>query len=278
MTGVDLGFNLDDALAAVERDRPLINAVTNAVTVNQVANVILHWGGLPVMSDDTREVADMVRGADGCLLNMGTVSERGEEAMLTAGEAANDHGVPLVVDPVGAGATPTRDRVAERLTTELNVTVVKGNYGEITTLAGDAGDVEVRGVESVGEHADIAETAVTCARATDAVVVASGETDVVATADAAYEVDAGHAMMGRVVGTGCLLGATVAAFSAALDPHEAALAGTVAFGVAGERAAAGEFGEYAGPASYETCLLDAVAGLSDRETPDPRERIEVVLS
>ncbi|AUV83789.1 hydroxyethylthiazole kinase [Salinigranum rubrum] len=268
-------IDLDAALTAVEADQPLVNALTNEVTVNQVANVILHWGALPVMSDDTREVADMVSIADALLLNMGTVSERGEEAMVTAGEAANDHGVPVVVDPVGVGATPTRSRVAERLVTELDVAVVKGNYGEVTALVGD--DAEVRGVESVGEYADIAETAIACARKVDAVVVASGEVDIVATADAAFEVDAGHPMMGQVVGTGCMLGGTLAAFAAALPNEEAALAGTAAFGLAGELAADGAFGEYFGPASYETAFLDAVAGLSEADLPDATGRIDQVV-
>lgn len=266
----------DEALAAVRREKPLVNSLTNAVTVNDVANVTLHWGGLPVMSDDEREVGDMVAGAQACLLNMGTVSEAGEAAMVAAGEAANENGVPLVVDPVGVGATPTRDRVAERLVTEVRPDVINGNYGEISAIAGE--ESEVRGVESVGEYADIAETAVAVARRTDAVVVASGETDVVATAEEAFEVRAGHPMMGEVVGTGCMQGVTVAAFAGAMeDTLTAALAGTLAFGVAGESAADGQFGEYAGPASYKIAFLDAVAGLGGVDLPAGDERIERVL-
>ncbi|MDS0295592.1 hydroxyethylthiazole kinase [Halogeometricum luteum] len=256
------------ALSAVRREQPLVNSLTNAVTVNDVANATLYWGGLPVMSDDEREVADMVAGAQACLLNMGTVSE--------SGEAANGNGVPLVVDPVGVGATPTRDRVAERLVSEVRPDVINGNYGEISAIAGE--ESEVRGVESVGEYADIAETAVAVARRTDAVVVASGETDVVATEDAAFEVRAGHPMMGEVVGTGCMQGVTVATFAGAMeDTLTAALAGTLAFGVAGEAAADGQFGEYAGPASYKIAFLDAVAGLGGVDLPDGDERIERVV-
>ncbi|MFC5972218.1 hydroxyethylthiazole kinase [Halomarina salina] len=275
--------DVPDALAAVADATPLVNALTNEVTVNAVANVILHWGGLPVMSDDEREVADMVAGAQACLLNMGTVSETGEAAMLAAGHAANDHGVPVVVDPVGVGATPTRSRVAARLVTDLDAAVVKGNYGEVSALAADVADHdgsagEVRGVESVGEYADIAETAVALARETGAVVVASGEVDVVATGDDAHEVHAGDPAMGTVVGTGCMLGGTLAAFAGSdLDTHRAALAGTVAFGLAGEAAAAEEFGEYHGPASYETAFRDAVAGLAGTEPETGEERVERVV-
>jgi hydroxyethylthiazole kinase len=263
---------LPAALGAVAETAPLVNAVTNAVTVNDVAQIILHWGGLPVMSDDEREVDEMVTGAEACLLNMGTVSEAGEATMVTAGQTANEAGVPVVLDPVGVGATSTRDRVARRLAAELDVAILKGNYAEVTALAGEA--AEVRGVESVGEYDDIAATAAACARAYDTVVVASGATDVVATADRAYEVAAGDPAMGEVVGTGCMLGATAATFAGGLeDPLVAALVSTTAFGLAGEAAADGAFGPVHGPASYQTAFRDAVAGLSDVDTDPLGERI-----
>lgn len=269
--------DLDDALTAVADGSPLVNAVTNNVTVNDVAQVILHWGGLPVMSDDEREVGNMVAGAQGCLLNMGTVSEEGEATMMAAGTAANEHGVPVILDPVGMGATPTRNRVAEKLASELDVAVIKGNYGEVSALTGE--DADVRGVESVGEYSDIATTAVACAQKYDTVVVASGETDVVATADTAYEVTAGDPNMGTVVGTGCMLGASIATFAGAIEDIErAALAGTVAFGRAGEAAASGEFGEVHGPGSYNVAFKDAVAGLRDTDYASAEDRIERVLS
>jgi hydroxyethylthiazole kinase len=273
----DLAFDLESMHAAVAAESPLVNSITNNVTVNDVANITLHWGGLPVMSNDVREVGDMVSIADGCLLNMGTVSERGEKAMLTAGAAANDHGVPLVVDPVGVGATPTRTRVADRLLTDLDVDVVNGNYGEISALAG--ADAEVRGVESVGEYDDVATNAIAVARETGAVVVASGETDVVADAESAYEVRVGHERLSTVVGTGCMLGVTLAVFAAATDdPLGAALAGTAAFGLAGEAAATGSYGEIHGPASYKTAFLDAVAGFEADHLAEATDRIERVVS
>ncbi|WP_336325977.1 hydroxyethylthiazole kinase [Halovenus sp. HT40] len=268
--------DLTESLDAVAEESPLVNAVTNNVTVNDVAQVILHWGGLPVMSDDEREVGDMVAASQACLLNMGTVSEEGEATMMAAGESANEAGVPVVVDPVGVGSTPTRDRVADRLASDLDVAAIKGNYGEITLLAGD--DAEVRGVESVGEYSDIATTAVACAQKYDTVVVASGEADIVATADAAYELTVGHPRMGTVVGTGCMLGASVATFAGAIeDTEQAALAGTVAFGLAGEAAAAGEFGEVHGPGSYNVAFKDSVAGLRNTDYDDADSRVEQVL-
>lgn len=264
-----------DAAAAVEavaETQPLVNCITNDVTVNDVANVTLHWGGLPVMSDDRADVVDMVAGAQALLLNMGTVSADGLDTMVAAGESAMDHDVPIVVDPVGVGATPARDDAAQRLVTDLDPAVVKGNYGEVTALAGEA--AEVRGVESVGDYSDIAADAMAVAQSTDAVVIASGETDVVATADRAFEVSAGDDMMGAFVGTGCMLGATAGVFAGSMaNTLEASLAGTLAFGRAGELAAAGEYGEYHGPSSYATTFLDSVAGLSSEDIPDSDTRI-----
>ena len=269
--------DLDGALASVMGTTPLVLSLTNTVSVNDVAQTILHLGGLPVMSEDEREVADMLLAASGCYVNMGTVDEVSESRMLAAGEAANEQGIPVVFDPVGVGATPTRDRVAERVTDDLDLAVVKGNYGEITALAGE--DAEVRGVESVGEYSDIATTAMACAQTLDAVVVASGETDVVATGDAVYEVSAGDPQMGTVVGTGCMLGATLATLvGASTDAQEAALAGTLAFGYAGEAAANGEFGPVHGPGSFHAAFRDALAGLIHLDHDDPEERIERVVS
>lgn len=271
-----MSIDLEETMDVVVNESPLVNAITNAVTVNDVAQIILHWGGLPVMADDEREVSDMVAASEACLLNMGTVSEAGETTMITAGRAANEADVPVVVDPVGVGSTPTRDHVATRLVTELDVALLNGNYGEITALTGD--DATVRGVESVGEYRDIATTAVACAREYDTVVVASGETDIVATPERAYEVTAGHPQMGTVVGTGCMLGGSLATIAGALnDPERAALAGTVAFGLAGEAAAAGAFGDVHGPGSYSVAFKDAVAGVRDTATDPADDRIELVI-
>lgn len=266
------GPDLAAACESVTATKPLVNAVTNAVTTNDVANVALHWGGLPVMSDDLREVAEMVSTADACLLNTGDVSEEGEETMLAAGRAANEAGIPLVLDPVGVGATETRTAVVTRLLSELDVAIVNGNYGEISTLAGER--AAIRGVESVGEYGQIPTVARNLARETESVVVASGETDVIASGDEAVEIDVGDPMLGRIVGTGCMLGMTLSVFAAGVgDPFEGALSGTFAFGLAAERAADGEYGEYHGPASYKTAFLDAVADFDGASIPDLDSRI-----
>mgnify|MGYP000742329893 CR=1 FL=1 len=261
---------LAKSLSTLRETEPLIQHLTNRVTINDVANSTLHWGALPVMADGPNDGPEMAHGASAVLLNTGQVNDSLSEAIYETGLAANELGVPVVLDPVGMGSTPTRNELVERLLTDVEFAAIKGNYGEITALAG--AEAEVKGVESVGEYDEIEATAQAVAESADTVVVASGETDIVATADAVYRVEAGHEMMGEVVGTGCVLGGAVATFCGGLeDTLTAALHATLAFGLIGERAADDE---YNGPASYHTNLLDAIWNL----TPEAASDLDVDLS
>lgn len=263
---------LADARRAIEDGSPLIQHLTNRVTMNDVAQVTLHWGGLPVMSDTPGDAEEMVEGASAVLFNVGTASPTEVETMLAVGERANDRGVPVVFDPVGVGATPTRDEYAQRLLSTVDFAAIKGNHGEVSALAGV--EAEVAGVESVGEYDEIGETTRALAESTGATVVASGVTDVVADGEGAWEVTAGHERMGQIVGTGCLLGATLATYHAVLDdPFAASLYATLAFGLAGGRAAEMD---HDGPASYRVAFLDSVASFSPAVASSyaPEERIE----
>ena len=254
------GESLADALASVREAEPLVQQLTNEVTKNDLANVTLSWGALPVMSDAPGEAPEMAELADAILLNTGRMTDSNVEALHRTGERANELGVPVVLDPVGVGATPTRTEVAGSLLDSVQFAAIKGNYGEISAIAGV--ESEVKGVESVGEYETIEETAADLAEATGAVVVASGVEDVVSGGEATYRVRAGHERMSEVVGTGCMLGATLAAFcGSSSKPLDATLAGTLAYGIAGERAADLP---HNGPASYRINFLDSVANL----TPD----------
>ncbi len=265
---------LDEALRAIDESTPLIQHLTNRVTMNDVAQVTLHWGGLPVMADTPGDAEEMALGASAILFNIGTASPREIETMIEVGTTANERDVPVVFDPVGVGATPTRDENAQRLLSAVDFAAIKGNYAEVSALAGV--EAEVAGVESIGEYDEIGETARALAESTGATVVASGVTDVVADGDAAYALTAGHERMGEIVGTGCLLGATLATYCGAVDdPLHASLYATLAFGLAGERAAEMP---HDGPASYRVNFLDSVAnvtpdGASDLSPDDRFERI-----
>ena len=268
---------LAESLTSLRETEPLIQHLTNRVTINDVANSTLHWGALPVMADGPNDGPEMAHGASAVLLNTGQLNDSLSEAIYETGLAANELGVPVVLDPVGMGSTPTRNELVERLLADVAFAAIKGNYGEITALAG--AEAEVRGVESVGEYDEIEQTAQAVAESADTVVVASGDTDIVATADNAYRVAAGHEMMGEVVGTGCILGGAVASFCGGIDDSlTAALHATLAFGLVGERAADDE---YNGPASYHTNLLDGIWNLTpevasdlDVDLDDRVERIE----
>ena len=148
-------MNPGDTLRRLRKTRPLVHQITNYVVMNETANATLAIGALPVMAHAPEEVEEMVGLAGALVLNIGTLSSSWIEAMLLAGRAANAAGIPIVLDPVGAGATRYRTDTAKRILDEVDVTVVRGNAGEIATLAGV--DAEVRGVESMGASASAAE-------------------------------------------------------------------------------------------------------------------------
>ncbi|QAU11564.1 hydroxyethylthiazole kinase [Halorubrum sp. BOL3-1] len=259
------------ALSAVGEAEPLVHHLTNAVTTSETANVTLHWGGLPVMADAPAEAGDMAAGADAVVINTGTASRPDVDAMVDAGRRANEADVPVVLDPVGYGATPHRVESVGRLLDAVAFDVIKGNAGEVRGLAGE--EATVRGVESVGEESGVAAAAEALADETGAVVVASGAADVVADAErGTHELAVGHERMGSFVGSGCMLASTLGTVTAltrradapVATTVEAALVATVAYGLAGERAAATEPD---GPASYRTAFTDAVAATA-ADPPD----------
>ena len=257
-------------LAKVREARPLVHHLTNVVTVNDCANVTLSVGGAPVMADAPEEVAAMAGMADALVLNIGTLSSPQVESMLLAGRAANERGIPVVLDPVGAGATSYRTATAARLLEALEIAVLKGNAGEIGTIAGSGG--RVRGVDSAGLAADPAEVCSSLAGRFGCVVALSGPVDVVSDGYRTAFVENGHPLMGVVSGTGCMAGSVTGAFAAITDDRFAATVAALAtFGLAGERAARGA----SGPGSFRPALLDALAALDATTLADgARIRVE----
>ncbi len=244
-------------LTAMRSERPLIHHITNSVTINDCANITICAGAAPVMAEAPEEVAEMVAAAGALVLNIGTLSAAQVEAMLAAGRRANDLGIPVVLDPVGAGATAFRTATAERLLDALDIAVLKGNAGEIGVLAGTGGSV--RGVDSGGVAGDPVETARECARLTGTVVSMTGAVDVVTDGDRVFLVRNGVPAMDRLSGTGCMASSVTAAFVAVADDYPVASAAALAaLGRAGERAAVGARGPY----SFRTALFDELAGLT----------------
>jgi hydroxyethylthiazole kinase len=233
--------------------------------MNETANATLALGALPVMAHAPQEVEEMASAAGALVLNIGTLSETWIEGMLLAGAAANRAGVPVVLDPVGAGATSYRTEAARKLLGELEIAVVRGNAAEVATLAGQ--EAEIRGVESVGTAAgpELAESA---ARALGCVAAVTGPVDHVSDGERHFAVANGHELLGTVTGTGCMATAMTGCFLAVqADPLVAAAEALVAFGVAAEDAADGA----KGPGSFHAALYDALAAL-DPDTLDARAR------
>jgi hydroxyethylthiazole kinase len=244
----------EEVLRKLGEERPLVHHITNFVTVNLVANVTLSTGALPVMAHAHNEVEEMASLAGALVLNIGTLDQGQIEAMLLAGKRANEEGIPVILDPVGAGATSLRTQAAERLLTELEISAVCGNGGEIATLAGLS--AEVRGVESLSGEAR--EAAARAAGSLGVTVAATGETDYVSDGRRTLAVESGHPLMGSVVGLGCASTAVVGCFAAAGGGGPETVAEALGFfGRAGEVAAE----KADGPGTFEPRLLDALAGL-----------------
>jgi hydroxyethylthiazole kinase len=271
-----------DALERIREQRPLVHHITNLVVMNDTANLTLHLGALPVMAHAVEEVAEMTGAANALLLNLGTLTPARAEAMWVAGQVANERGAPIVLDPVGVGATRLRTETARRLLGGLRIAVVRGNAGEIAGLRGvkapplspprrvhggeEGAPALVRGVESVARIDDPIALAREAARRLGAsapvVAAITGARDVLSDGDRVWGVDNGHRWLTTVTGTGCMSSAAIAAFAAVEpDPLVAAAGGLVALGLAAEKAAQ----EARGPASFKVALLDAVYALTPED-------------
>ncbi len=248
------------SLSRIVAARPLIHHITNPVVANDVANCTLAFGALPVMADAPEEVAEITGVAQALVLNLGVLSATKVEAMLVAGRVAAARGIPIVLDPVGAGATAFRTANALRLLAELPITVLRGNRGEIGALLGAGA---MRGVEAVGTEDPYA-IATDAAARFGVVVAVTGVVDVIVGNGQEYAVHNGDPLLPRVTGTGCMASAAVGILLTTGDDAatQTALALGV-YGLAAERAAAsGTHGERPGPGTFRARLLDEVAALS----------------
>jgi hydroxyethylthiazole kinase len=258
-------MNAQETLDQIRERKPLVHQITNYVVMNETANATLALGALPVMAHAREEVGEMVGLASALVLNIGTLSPHWVEAMLLAGRAANERGIPVVLDPVGSGATRYRTETARRILDEVRVTVLRGNAGEVATLVGVA--AEVRGVESIGAGGDPLELAREAGRRLGLVASVTGPVDHVSDGETVVKVSNGHPLLAAITGTGCMSSAVTGCFLAVKPaaPLDAAAEALVAFGVAGEEAAR----EAKGPGSFHVALYDALANLQ----LDGRERL-----
>ena len=208
-------FLFEKIINYINDQKPLIHQITNNVTINDCASVTLNWGALPVMAHSSEEVLEMLKKASALLLNLGTLSPDRVEAMLRAGREANQLDIPVILDPVGVGASELRNEAAERIISNIDLALIKGNKAEITFLAGKT--AKIKGVESLGNYAGIEITADRLARKLNTIIAVTSDTDITADGKRIYKFKIGHELMGEIVGSGCMLGSTLAVFAAAAE-------------------------------------------------------------
>ena len=266
-------------LSLVRERAPLVQCITNFVTVNDCANIILAAGGSPSMADDVREAAEAVRGSAALVCNLGAIAA--VDAMVSAGKTANELGKPVVLDPVAAGNTALRRQESGRLLAGVKFAAIRGNASEIRALA--RGKLTGSGVDVSGEDAvtdatlpRTVETARLLAKQTGAVVAVSGPIDVVTDGGQTILLRNGCATMARITGSGCMLTSLLGAFCGADPGHpfEAACAAIAAMGVAGDLAEERRLRNGTGNATFRTDLIDAVFNLTEEQL-NGRVRYEV---
>ena len=255
---------MKECMDNVRKNVPLVHNITNYVTVNDVANILLACGGSPIMSDEPEDVEDITSVCGGLNINIGTLHQSSIEGMLLAGKKANELGHPVLLDPVGAGASRLRTDTALRIMKEIKLTVIRGNISEIKTLAYGSGTTK-------GVDADVAD-AVTeetlndaiafvknFARKTSCIIAVTGAIDLVSDGEICYVIRNRRPEMGKITGTGCQLSGMMTAYVTANQekPLEAAASAVCIMGLAGEIGWS-RMQEGDGNATYRNRIIDAV--------------------
>lgn len=256
-------------LENVKTKTPLVHSITNYVTVNDCANIILACGGAPIMADDINEVCDITSICSSLVINMGTLNERTIASMIAAGKKANELGHPVIFDPVGAGASEFRNQTALTLLKEVQFAVIRGNISEIKFLA--SGSSTTKGVDADAADAvttDNIETVISFAKSlsksTNAVIAITGATDIVADKDKAYIIQNGNPMMSLVTGTGCMLTTVIGSFVGANSDHilDATATAVVSMGLCGELAFNRMQDMDAGTNTYRMLIIDFMSKIN----------------
>lgn len=258
------------ALHNVRLQAPLVQCITNFVTVNDCANMILASGGSPSMAHDIREVEEAVCGVQALVCNLGAIEW--VDSMVLAGKKANELGTPVVFDPVGAGSTTLRRNLANHLLENVQFSVIRGNASEIRALAGHSGlntGVDVSSLDVITEETltDSMENIRLLAQKTRSVIAVSGKLDVISNGVETVVLRNGCATMARITGSGCMLSALIGAFCGAMpnDPFTATCAAMGAMGVCGELAEKKRLKQGTGNATFRTDLIDAMFNLTETD-------------
>lgn len=247
-------------LEKVRELKPLIHNITNFVVMNYTANALLSIGASPVMAHAIDEVEEMVQIAGALVLNIGTLTNEWVDAMIKAAKKANEAGVPVILDPVGSGATKLRTDAAKKILKSASIAVVRGNASEVLSLKDEKS--ATRGVDSAHSVDDAEESAMELANELGTVLAVTGPVDMITDGISTVSVRNGHPLMGRVTGTGCTASAICGAFLAVdIHPLSAAATALSVFGLCGEMAAK----KAKSPGSYSIALIDALFNITAKD-------------
>jgi len=249
------------AITEVRTKVPLIHNMTNYVTVNDCANAVLSIGASPIMADDIAEAADITAISSALVINIGTLNQRTIASMIASGKKANEAGIPVIFDPVGAGASKLRNDTTKAILEQVKIAILRGNASEISFIAGleastkgvDAADTDIKN--------DAVEIAKTVAKKHKCIVAITGAVDVISDGEKIVKIKNGHPMLSKVTGTGCMTSALVGSFAGAMkDYFVAAVGGVASMGIAGDIAY--EKAGSIGTGSFHIAIIDALSNIN----------------
>lgn len=265
---IDIAQKVVELLNRLKNKKPLIHNITNYVTVNDCANILLAIGASPIMADDLKEAADITSIASALVINIGTLNERTIESMIASGKKANELNIPVVLDPVGAGASSFRNETTKRILEEIKISVLRGNMSEIKFIAGL--ECETKGVDaSESDLKSDSDEGIIVARSLakrfNCTVAITGVYDIVSDGEKSLTIENGTKMLSNVTGTGCMTTALVGGYLGACETKEdlfiAAVSGIVSMGICGEIAE--ERAGNIGLGSFHMAIIDAVSNLDE---------------
>lgn len=266
----DIAQKVVELLNRLKNKKPLIHNITNYVTVNDCANILLAIGASPIMADDLKESADITSIASALVINIGTLNERTIESMIASGKKANELNIPVVLDPVGAGASSFRNETTKRILEEIKISVLRGNMSEIKFIAGlesetkgvDASESDLKSYSDEGIR-----VAKSLAKRFNCTVAITGVCDIVSDGEKSVTIENGTKMLSNVTGTGCMTTALVGGYLGACETKEdlfiAAVSGIVSMGICGEIAE--ERAGSIGLGSFHMAIIDAVSNLDEED-------------
>lgn len=268
---MSMNVNVSGLLEQVKAKKPLVHHITNYVTANDCANVVLAIGGSPIMADDIEEVQDIVSLSSALVLNIGTLNKRTIESMLVAGKKANELGIPVIFDPVGAGATKLRDKTAERIINELKLAVIRGNMSEIKSVSGlgsttrgvDASEKDILLLGDLNYGKSIADE---LSSRLDCVVAITGPVDIVSKDGTTYFIENGHKMLSMITGSGCMCTSLIGVYCGVTNNYfEGTVAGVLTMGLAGEMAYESLTEDNRGSGSFRVKLVDSLSRITAKD-------------